>query len=63
MFFKVIHAGFAHKRKFALSNIQAVFPETDILSLFKEVSLSPKVRAEDVTLPLWIHISLNLATR
>lgn len=63
MFFRLIHAGFAHKRKFALSNIQAVFPDTDMLSLFKEASLSEKVRAEDVTLLSWIHISLSLSTQ
>jgi 16S rRNA (adenine1518-N6/adenine1519-N6)-dimethyltransferase len=62
MFFKLIHAGFAHKRKFALSNIKAVFPEHDMTKLFEEASLSHKVRAEDVTLASWLHISLSLVT-
>jgi 16S rRNA (adenine1518-N6/adenine1519-N6)-dimethyltransferase len=62
MFFKLIHAGFAHKRKFALSNIKAVFPDNDMHTLFQEAGLSEKVRAEDVTLGSWLHISLNLAT-
>lgn len=60
MFFKLIHAGFAHKRKFALSNIQAVFPTIDMLALFKEALLSEKARAEDITLPTWLFISLNI---
>ena len=60
MFFKLIHAGFAHKRKFALSNIKHVFPDVDIPSLFKEIGLSEKVRAEDVPLPVWLTISIQL---
>lgn len=63
MFFKLIHAAFAHKRKFALSNIKAVFPDHNMQTLFREAALSEKVRAEDVTLDAWLHISLNLATQ
>lgn len=63
MFFKLIHAGFAHKRKFALSNIKHVFPAVDIRLLFEKESLSEKVRAEDVTLNAWLHISLSLSTQ
>ncbi len=62
MFFKLIHAAFAHKRKYALSNIKAVFKEVDILSMFIEAGLSEKVRAEDVTLATWIRISSSLST-
>jgi 16S rRNA (adenine1518-N6/adenine1519-N6)-dimethyltransferase len=63
MFFKLIHAGFAHKRKFALSNIKAVFPDRDMPTHFKDAGLSEKVRAEDVTLSSWLHISSSLVTR
>ena len=62
MFFKLIHAGFAHKRKFAISNIKAVFPDNDMLRIFTEAGLSEKIRAEDVTLITWLHISSKLAT-
>lgn len=62
LFFKLIHLGFAHKRKFALSNIKAGIKEIDMPSLFKEVGLSEKVRAEDVTLSLWLSLSLHIAT-
>lgn len=60
LFFKLIHAGFAHKRKFAISNIKQVFKEFDIPSLFKEVELSEKIRAEDVALHTWISLSMKL---
>ena len=62
MFFKLIHAGFAHKRKFALSNIKHVFPDKNIPSLFTEIGLSEKIRAEDMTLPVWLVISKKLIT-
>lgn len=60
-FFKLIHAAFAHKRKFAISNIQAVFTDSAIQSLFKDANLSEKVRAEDVTVSQWLQISLALS--
>ncbi len=63
IFFKLIHAGFAHKRKFAISNIKEVFKSIDILALFEETGLSPKVRAEDVTLSSWLTVSSRIATR
>ncbi len=62
IFFKLIHAGFAHKRKFAISNIKEVFAAFDIPALFEEVGLSPKVRAEDVTLSSWLLLSSRLST-
>jgi len=60
IFFKLIHAGFAHKRKFAISNIKQVFTTADIPKLFQEVSLSEKVRAEDVPLETWLRLSQRL---
>ncbi len=62
IFFKLIHAGFAHKRKFAISNIKEVFKNIDIPSLFEQCNMSPKVRAEDVTLNTWLSLTSRLAT-
>lgn len=62
IFFKLIHAGFAHKRKFALSNIKVVFKESDMPTLFNDINLSEKIRAEDVTLSQWLTLSLRLVT-
>lgn len=62
IFFKLIHAGFSHKRKFALSNIKKEFTHDDIPSLFKELTLSEKIRAEDIPLATWIEMSLALST-
>ena len=60
VFFKLIHAAFAHKRKFALSNIKSIFPLVDVLTLFKNLQLSEKVRAEDVSLETWLQLSLQI---
>lgn len=62
IFFKLIHLGFAHKRKFALSNIKEGFKELNIPSLFEQENLSPKIRSEDVTLSSWLSLSLRIAT-
>lgn len=62
IFFKLIHAGFAHKRKFAISAIKEAFKPIDIELLFMEIGLSEKVRAEDVKLAIWLSLSLRLAT-
>lgn len=62
LFFKLIHAGFQHKRKFALSNIQAVFPDQNIHELFGELQISPKVRAEQLPPTLWLSLAEKIAT-
>jgi len=63
VFFKLIKTGFAHKRKYLISNIRETFPKTDFVSIFKSQNLSEKVRAEDVTLDSWLQLSLNIATQ
>lgn len=62
LFFRLVKSGFAHKRKFLLSNIREVFPDVNLQELFKKVSLPENVRAENVTLETWIQLSLNIAT-
>jgi 16S rRNA (adenine1518-N6/adenine1519-N6)-dimethyltransferase len=62
VFFKLIKSGFAHKRKFLLSNIKEVFPFIDLPTEFKVLNLSEKSRAEDVTLVQWLQLSSNIAT-
>lgn len=61
IFFKSLHAGFAHKRKFLISNLLEVFKENknreEFQKLFTKLKLSEKVRAEDVPLNIWLQIS------
>lgn len=61
-FFTLIKAGFAHKRKFTLSNIKDVFPSVDFISLFNQNNISEKSRSEDIPLSVWLSISKNITT-
>lgn len=60
-FFRLIHAGFAHKRKMAISEIQTTFPLYNMREVFDELSISQKTRAEDLPLAVWIKLSSYLA--
>jgi 16S rRNA (adenine1518-N6/adenine1519-N6)-dimethyltransferase len=60
MFFKVIHAGFAHKRKLLVSNLKQVFPDTDFLALCEEFEVNPKERAENIPIATWVRIAKRL---
>ena len=56
-FFKMVKAGFAHKRKFLISNLKEKLPEVSWQELFIKNNLNEKVRAEDVELEKWLAIS------
>jgi 16S rRNA (adenine1518-N6/adenine1519-N6)-dimethyltransferase len=62
LFFKTVKTGFAHKRKYLISNLREAFPTADLHALFASISLSDKVRAEDVTLDTWLQLSLRIST-
>ena len=55
-FFEILHAGFAHKRKMLISNLRALFPNINWEERFTSASISPKTRAEDLTLSDWNKI-------
>jgi 16S rRNA (adenine1518-N6/adenine1519-N6)-dimethyltransferase len=55
-FFDVVKAGFAHKRKFAKSNLQAVMEKGEIDATWNKNTLNEKIRAEDMTLEQWVGI-------
>lgn len=48
-FFELIHAGFAHKRKFVLKNLSKFG--------FSEGGIPPKARAEDLSLSVWFDLA------
>ena len=58
MFFKIIKAGFAHKRKFVISNLKEKIPTTNWLEVFTKNGISGKIRAEDIALSTWLAISV-----
>jgi len=62
LFFDVIHAGFAHKRKRLLANIagalnsqtkKPIATKEKIESVAKEIGIDTNARAEDLTLDVW----------
>jgi len=55
-FFKIIHAGFAHKRKQLLPNLASVYEKSLLIKVFKELGFDGKVRAEDLKLENWISL-------
>lgn len=65
LFFRVIRAGFAHKRKQLGANLRVVWPRDEVLQTLEHVHLDTSVRAEDVSLATWIeltHAFANLPT-
>lgn len=59
-FFALIKAGFAHKRKVLISNLETIAPREKIQSAFEKLNISEKIRAEDITLIDWKNISREI---
>jgi 16S rRNA (adenine1518-N6/adenine1519-N6)-dimethyltransferase len=55
-FFKLVKAGFAHKRKVLKKNLEVVLPKEKIAAIWSETGLDDKVRAEDISVSDWIDI-------
>ncbi|MCX6701876.1 MAG: 16S rRNA (adenine(1518)-N(6)/adenine(1519)-N(6))-dimethyltransferase RsmA [Candidatus Zambryskibacteria bacterium] len=56
IFFSILHAGFAHKRKQLLPNLSLLFKKEVLLSVFEKCGLDQKYRAEDLTIETWIKL-------
>ena len=52
-FFKVIHAGFAQKRKFLVNNLAVQFEKAEMFEAFRTCRIDEKARAENVPLETW----------
>lgn len=60
-FFKVVKAGFAHKRKLARRNLESICPNKEFLtSFFEKHSLSLAIRPEEIAFPLWLLLAKEL---
>jgi 16S rRNA (adenine1518-N6/adenine1519-N6)-dimethyltransferase len=60
-FFRILKAGFAHKRKLLKKNLIEVFGEetrAKIDDIWKQNNLDEKIRAEDVPLEMWMKIAI-----
>jgi 16S rRNA (adenine1518-N6/adenine1519-N6)-dimethyltransferase len=56
-FFKIVKAGFAHKRKVLKKNLESVVDQSTIESIFEKLGISDKARAEDVDFEKWLEFS------
>ncbi|MEN9912653.1 MAG: dimethyladenosine transferase, rRNA (adenine1518-N6/adenine1519-N6)-dimethyltransferase [Candidatus Parcubacteria bacterium] len=56
-FFSIVKAGFAHKRKFAIRNVETVLEREVAEAVWKKTNLDPKIRAEDITISDWLNIA------
>jgi 16S rRNA (adenine1518-N6/adenine1519-N6)-dimethyltransferase len=56
-FFEIVRAGFVHKRKYLIRNLEAVMDHEKIKSIWQNLNLGPKIRAEDVNMNQWFGIS------
>jgi|JI10StandDraft_1071094.scaffolds.fasta_scaffold05735_7 16S rRNA (adenine1518-N6/adenine1519-N6)-dimethyltransferase len=63
LFFEVLHAGFAHKRKVLISNLKQYSNHTNLEAVFTELALDKNTRAEDVPLETWLSLCKHIQTR
>ncbi|HVW71798.1 MAG TPA: 16S rRNA (adenine(1518)-N(6)/adenine(1519)-N(6))-dimethyltransferase RsmA [Candidatus Paceibacterota bacterium] len=61
-FFKVVRAGFAHKRKLLAGNLTAIADRGAILTAFAAVGVAERARAEDLSLESWRALTEKLPT-
>ncbi|MDO4594382.1 MAG: 16S rRNA (adenine(1518)-N(6)/adenine(1519)-N(6))-dimethyltransferase RsmA [Tissierellia bacterium] len=55
--FDLIHAGFNKRRKTILNSLQNVCKKEELIEIFEKLNISPKLRAENLTLDRYIDIS------
>jgi len=61
-FFEIIKAGFSHKRKKLIRNLETLFDGEKIGAVFTKLEISENSRAEDISLESWFELS-KLLTR
>lgn len=63
-FFTVVKAGFAHKRKFLMSNLDTIMKGSDgkqkISEIFTKLGLNPKIRAEETSIYDWFRLTKHI---
>ncbi len=59
-FFEIVHTGFAHKRKVLINNLGKIASKEVLEKIWSDLSLSPKIRAEDIHIETWKKIAQTL---
>jgi len=60
-FFDIVRAGFAHKRKYLMRNLEPVIGKERVFQIWTELKLDEKIRAEDITVDQWFEIASSSA--
>lgn len=56
-FFELLHAGFAHKRKKLIKNLEMLAEQESLKRIFDELNLTENIRAEDLDLKIWLLLA------
>jgi len=59
-FFRVVRAGFAHKRKILMKNLGSVADNKKLSQIWNELGLDKKIRAENALVESWFEIVKKL---
>ena len=60
-FFSLIKAGFSHKRKVLIKNLEIITPKEKLEKCFQELKMDTKIRPEDVSLGNWLELNKKLS--
>ena len=56
-FFQIVKAGFAHKRKYVIRNLETKMKKDDLEKIWSELGLNLKIRAEEIAPFSWFDIA------
>ena len=59
-FFEAVKAGFLHKRKKLIRNLESVFEPIDLERTFEKCEINKNIRAEKISLEMWKKLLINL---
>lgn len=60
-FFEILKAGFAHKRKLLIKNLEKLATKENLAKTFEKCGLSNKIRAEDLKTGDWLALTQKLS--
>ncbi len=56
-FFDIVHAGFAHKRKLVVRNLEIISSQREITAAFEKLHLPLNARAENISVDDWVSLA------
>lgn len=62
-FFEIVKAGFAHKRKVLIRNLDGMAPKEKIKEMFEKLGISEKIRAENLKIDDWLSLTKEITNK